>query len=221
MNTGRVDLFAHMTIDLSLHAPFDLVASAAKAASDEMRHADYAIRVASLLAGEPASVELDRDGLEKVVGKRLSIEELDARMLEIGVVSETLAAAMLSECGRFASEPLTKALFRSLVADEVHHARLGWYYMAWRAPQWSRAEQQRVADRAGGTLVGLETRYWRGRDAPKGCEDAAHALGVLDRLRARQREVIRAVVEDEIVPGLDALGLGASHAWRVRRRGAA
>jgi hypothetical protein len=28
-------------------------------------------------------------------------------------------------------------------------------------------------------------------------------------------------MEEEIVPGLDALGLGASHAWRVRARGAA
>jgi hypothetical protein len=27
------------------------------------------------------------------------------------------------------------------------------------------------------------------------------------------------VMEDEIVPALDALGLGASHAWRARRRG--
>jgi len=217
---GAVDLFAHMTIDLSLHgAPFDLVALAAKAASDEMRHADYAIRAAALLAGEPVSVELDRDGLAEVVGKRLPIEELDVMMLEIGAVSETLAAAMLSTCGRFATDPLTKALFRSLVADEVHHARLGWYYLGWRAPQWSRAEQQRVADRAGTMLARLERRYWRGRDAPKGCEEAARALGVLDSIA--QRETIRAVVEDEIVPGLDALGLGASHAWKLRQRGGA
>jgi len=26
-------------------------------------------------------------------------------------------------------------------------------------------------------------------------------------------------MEDEIVPALDALGLGASHAWRARKRG--
>jgi hypothetical protein len=215
---GAVDLFSHMTIDLSLHgAPFDLVAACAKAPADELRHADYAIRAATLFSGETATIELDRDGLSKVVGKRLSLEELDVRMLEIGVVSETLAAALLSECGRGASDPMAKALFGSLVADEVHHARLGWYYMAWRAPQWSRAERQRVADRAGLMLVNTERQFWKGRDAPKGFEDAARALGVMGS--ATQRDVIHAVVEDEIVPGLDALGLGASHAWRVRRRG--
>jgi hypothetical protein len=32
---------------------------------------------------------------------------------------------------------------------------------------------------------------------------------------------VRRIMEDEIVPALDAVGLGASHAWRVRRRGKA
>jgi hypothetical protein len=215
---GAVDLFAHMAIDLSLHgAPFDLVALCAKAPADEMRHADYAMRMASIYAGEPATVELDRDGLAKVLAKRLTLEKLDIMMLEVGVMSETLAVALLSECARCAKDPLPKAVFASLVADEVHHARLGWYYMAWRQPQWSQAERQRVADRAGEMLVNTERQFWRGRDAPAGHEAAARALGVMGSLA--QREVIRRIVEEEIVPGLDALGLGASHAWRVRRRG--
>jgi hypothetical protein len=215
---GAVDLFSHMAIDLSLNgAPFDLVASCTKAASDEMRHADYAMRMGALFAGAPVSFDLDRDGLRKVVSKRLSLEDLDITMLEVGVMSETLACALLSECARRASDPVAKALFGSLVADEVHHARLGWYYMAWRSPEWSRAQRQRVADRAGVMLVNTERQFWKGRDAPAGAEAAAKALGVLDS--ATQREVVRAVVEEEIVPGLDALGLGASHAWRVRKRG--
>jgi 1,2-phenylacetyl-CoA epoxidase catalytic subunit len=215
---SAVDLFAHMTVDLSLcGAPFDLTSACVKAASDEMRHADYAIRLASLFAGETLSLELDREGLSKAVSKRLSLEELDVQMLEIGVMSETLAAALLSECARGARDPLAKALFSSLVSDEVHHARLGWYYMAWRSPQWSRAEKQRIADHAGEILVHTERQFWKGRDAPKGCEEAARALGVMGS--GTQREVVRAVVEEEIVPGLDALGLGASHAWAVRQRG--
>ncbi len=215
---GAVDLFAHLAIDLSLHgAPFDLVALCARAPSDEMRHADYAIRMASLYAGYPVSVALDRAGLAKVLGKRMSIEELDVMMLEVAVMSETLAVALLSECARIARDPLAKAVFASLVSDEVHHARLGWYYLAWRAPSWSRAEQQRVADRAGQMLANTERQFWKGRDAPAADEEAARSLGVLGSLR--QREVVRSIVEDEIVPGLDALGLGASHAWRIRHRG--
>jgi hypothetical protein len=215
---GAVDLFAHLAIDLSLHgAPFDLVALCAKAPADEMRHADYAMRMATLYAGNPVTVELDREGLAKVLAKRMSLEELDVMMLEVAVMSETLAVALLSECARVAKDTLARAVFASLVADEVHHARLGWYYMAWRSPMWSLAERQHVADRAGQILVGTERQFWRGRDAPAGHEDAARALGVMGSMR--QREVIGSIVEDEIVPGLDALGLGASHAWRVRRRG--
>jgi hypothetical protein len=215
---GAVTLFAHMAVDLSLHgAPFDLVAASTRAASDEMRHSDYAMRLGALFAGAPLTFELDREGLRRVVGKRLAIEELDVMMLEVGVMSETLACALLSECSRRARDKVAKAVFASLVSDEVHHARLGWYYMAWRSPQWSRAERQRVADRAGEMLVGTERQFWKGRDAPAGAREAARALGVLDS--ESQREVVREIVEGEIVPGLDALGLGASHAWRVRRRG--
>jgi hypothetical protein len=65
-------------------------------------------------------------------------------------------------------------------------------------------------------LIGIEKRFGTGRDAPAGARKAARALGVLDT--ARQRKVVEAVMEDEIVPGLDALGLGASHAWRARER---
>ena len=74
-----------------------------------------------------------------------------------------------------------------------------------------------MADVAGEMLVGIEPRFWHGRDAPPRSKKAAAALGVLDSVT--QRGVVRRVVEEEIVPALDALGLGASHAWRVRRRG--
>jgi hypothetical protein len=63
----------------------------------------------------------------------------------------------------------------------------------------------------------IERQFWRGRDAPRGCKQAAAALGVLDT--PSQRKIVRRVMVEEIVPGLDAFGLGASHAWRQRRRG--
>ena len=65
-------------------------------------------------------------------------------------------------------------------------------------------------------IVQIETRFGRGRDAPRGAQKAARALGVLDT--QRQRRIVRDLMDHEIVPGLDALGLGASHAWEKRRR---
>jgi hypothetical protein len=58
-------------------------------------------------------------------------------------------------------------------------------------------------------------RVRRGR--PDGSRKAARALGVLASVP--QREVIDRIMTEEVVPALDQLGLGASHAWKVRKRG--
>jgi hypothetical protein len=145
------------------------------------------------------------------------VEEVDHFLLKYSAVGETLAAALLTECRSHASDPVAHAMYTSITGDEVHHARLGWYYFSWRAPRWTAAERQRLANRIAEFVVDIEAEFWTGRDAPRGHEAAALALGVLDT--ARQREAIARVMEDEIVPGLEALGLGGSHMWKARKRG--
>ena len=213
-----VDLFAHLASAMTLNgAPFDLVAAAATIPHDEIRHADYAMRAAKAIAGNDAQIEFDAGALRKRWQKPMGFEELDSTMLEVSAIGETLSCSLLSACRERATDPMMRAVFAGIVADEVHHARLGWYYFAWRAPQWTRAEKQRVADRAGEVVLKIEPRFWRGRDAPPAARKAARALGVLES--EGQREAVRSVMEDEIVPALDALGLGSSHAWRIRQRG--
>jgi hypothetical protein len=172
--------------------------------------------MASLLAGREATFDIDPVATPWWRG-RLGLEELDRFIIEVPAIGETLACSLLSACQERATEPVLHAIYSAIVSDEVHHARLGWYYLAWRAPQWTHAERQRAADRAGEIVMDVERRFWNGRDAPKKYERATRALGVLES--AGQRAAVRRVMEDEIVPALDALGLGASHAWRVRRRG--
>jgi len=215
-----VDLFARVASAIALHgAPLDLVAAAAAIPSDEARHADITLRMAACMAGKDVTVPVKKELLETRYSHRMSQEELDDFVVEVPTIGETLACALLKACADRATDPTVKALYANIVRDEVHHARFGWYYLAWRAPRWTQAERQRVADRMGLHVVEVERRFWKGRDAPKGQRTAARALGVLDS--AAQRVVVRRIMEDEIVPGLDALGLGASHAWRVRRRGKA
>jgi len=213
-----IDLFARIASGLSLvGAPFDLIAAATCVPTDEMRHADYAIRFAALCAGKPAvDLSIDVKSLTKRWKGKMDIERLDFEIVEIAAIGETLACALLGACAERATDPVAKALYDTILSDEIHHARLGWYYLAWRAPQWSRRERQRVADRAGQMVLESEVRFRRGRDAPRGSQAAARALGVLET--KGQREVVRAVMEEQIVPGLDALGLGASHAWKLRPR---
>jgi hypothetical protein len=213
-----VDLFSHLASAMTLNGvPFDLVAAAATIPHDEIRHADYAMRAARAIAGQDVQIEFDAGALRKRWEKPMTLEELDGSMMEVSAIGETLSCSLLSACRERATDPMMRAVFSGIVADEVHHARLGWYYFAWRAPQWTRAEKQRISDRAGNVVVSIERRFWRGRDAPAVARKAARDLGVLES--EGQREAVRSVMEDEIVPALDALGLGSSHAWRIRQRG--
>jgi hypothetical protein len=214
---SAVSLFARFTDGLArAGAPFDLVSAAARVPQDEIRHADLAFRFAALCAGRDVTVEATEDKPPQRWHDRLTLEDLDSFAIEVIAIGETLACALLSACRDGATDPLAQAIYGNIVADEVHHARLGWYYLLWRAEQWTHADRQRVADAAGMMVLHVETRFGTGRDAPRGAQKAARALGVLDT--QRQRKVVNEVMESEIVPGLDALGLGASHAWEKRKR---
>ncbi len=216
---GAVHLFARLASALALNAaPLDVVRAAAAIPADEARHAELALRMAELCAGGPVEIHLDRATLPRDAWNPMNAEAVDTCMVEVSAIGETLAAAFIGACRAAAKDPVAQALFGELLADEVHHARVGWYYLAWRAPQWTRPERQRVADRAAGMVMQVERQFWHGRDAPAGSRRAAHALGVIDS--KTQRDVVRTIMEGEIVPALDALGLGASHAWRARLRGA-
>ena len=214
---AAVGLFSRFVEALArIGAPFDIVSAAARVPQDEIRHADLAFRFASLCAAREVTVDAPEEKKPARWSDRLTIEDLDSFAIEVIAIGETLACALLSACRDGATDPLARAIYANIVADEVHHARLGWYYLLWRAPQWSVADRQRVADDAGLMVMQIERRFGTGRDAPRGAQKAARALGVLDT--ARQRRVVRDVMEHEIVPGLDALGLGASHAWEKRQR---
>jgi hypothetical protein len=173
--------------------------------------------MASLSLGKEATLSLDAASFDAHLAPIASEEALDLTLLNAVAVSETLATALLTACQRRASERLSRGLLTAVLSDEVHHARLGWYYLAHRAPRWTVAERQRLADAAAEVVVRVEAEFWMGRDAPRSASAAARALGMLDS--KSQRAVIHDVMENEIVPGLDALGFGASRAWPLRRRG--
>jgi hypothetical protein len=215
-----VGLFGRIASGVALAAaPFDLVATATRISSDEIRHADYCTRFASLCVGSDVELSIQRSALEAAAPELPGVEEVDFLVAKYAATGETLAAALLLACRKRARDPVARALFRSLLGDEVVHARFGWYYLHWRAPQWTRAERQVIADRLGEFVADIEQSLWFGRDAPEAARASADALGVLDS--ETQRGVVKEVMEEEIVPALDAVGLGASHAWKARKRGGA
>ncbi|MDB4993854.1 MAG: Plectin 1 [Myxococcaceae bacterium] len=211
---AAVDLFAKIASALTLvGAPLDLVSAASRVPADEIRHTDLALRMAAALSDDRAPVTIDASRYA-YLGANVSLELLDRAMLETAALGETLACALLGASHDGADDPVVRAHFALLLRDEIHHARLGWYYLAWRATAWSLIERQRVADHAGELVLHTEGMFCEGREAPRGAARAARALGVLDT--KTQRAAILRVMEEEILPGLDGLGLGASHAWRAR-----
>jgi len=207
-----VGLFSRLAAALdAFAAPREFVLAATAAAHDEARHAQYCEEFAvhcgfdeSLLALQPPPAEPEPR----------TLIELDIAMLRSVALSETLAAALLMACRRIAREPVARALLTTLIADEIHHARLGWYYAANRASAWSSNERQQVADALAEAVIRIEFEFNWGRDAAPPFDRPAHALGVLHT--DVQRACIRDVVENEILPGLDAFGLNASKVWQSR-----
>ncbi len=211
-----VELFSKLAAALTLAgAPMDLVSAAAKVPCDEIRHADLALRMARAFSDADPPLEIDTSRHAYLAGP-LDVRALDAAMVEMPALGETLACALLAASRDSASDPIVRSHFGALLRDEIHHARLGWYYLAWRATQWTDEERQAVADHAGRFVMQTEVMFGRGRDARSGARRAARALGVLDT--KTQRAAIHRVMEEDIVPGLDGLGLGASHAWQKRYR---
>src|SRR5262249_25230450 len=117
-----VDGFSRLVSGLSLAgAPFDLVASAARIPSDEIRHADLALRMAALVSGrklEDVEVEVPRARSPlPPSAPPASLEALDLLMVQVPAVGETLAAALIMACQRRARDATAKAVLTSILSD--------------------------------------------------------------------------------------------------------
>lgn len=204
-----VGLFARIADSLAEQgAPFDLIAEAARIPSDEIRHAEHALSMASACAGRPVTLDVDRAKMRDPRTRPATLGELDLLLLDVAAIGETLAVAVLGEAARSATDPVARSVLRGFVADELHHARIGWYYASWRAPRWTVADRQRVANRVAEVALDTDRRFARQLVLPSRLRQEAAKLGVIDgRL---QRAIVARTMREEVVPGLDALGLGTS-----------
>jgi hypothetical protein len=110
-------------------APAEMIALAERAASDEERHGEICRRVATRYQGSeavpvlspPRTVELRTpDDVELAV---------TLYIVESCCLSETIGAVTIESALRVTTAPLAAAALRELLADEVHHARMGWAYL--------------------------------------------------------------------------------------------
>lgn len=135
---------------LAAGAPIDLVAAAGDFVVDEIVHTELAARVAAKLGG---AVELEVD-LSKLVRPAVAADPLLAAaevIVRTSCVGEALTVPILKLSRRLAGSELVDAAIATVVADEAHHAQLGWWFLDWasdRLGDGARAHLGRVAGTA-------------------------------------------------------------------------
>src|SRR5262249_4033017 len=109
--------------------------------------------------------------------------------------------------------PLRELLTR-IWADEVGHARFAWRLLGEEVPRLSDDAKQSLSEYLATAFAHLEQHELAHLPLTSVAREGGEALGVCSGGEARA--LFYDTVQRVIVPGLDALGLGASRAWAER-----
>ena len=181
---------------LRFGAPSGLCADAARAALDEVDHAERTFGLASMLAGAPRGPgPLD---LGTQITLAADLEQAVVLTVAEGCVGETFAAALADAAARVATTATARDTLVVIAGDETRHAELAWRFVRWaldRDPSIAEAAKTAFAQ----ALAALpETQMPAAIDA-----GAWQGWG---RLTPRhQRRVVDATVRDVIAPCVRAL----------------
>jgi len=193
MEHASVAAFARFALQLlSLGAPADLVAAAATAMQDEIRHAQDCFR----LARRYSDAELGPGPLP-VAG---ALEQTDLGEVVLGTVlegciGETLAALEAAEALQHCEDPEARGVLGRIAAEETQHAELAWRSVAWAldaASEQTAAElRRRIRD-----LFERELAAEGGSEAIGRCdrELARHGLLSMPVRQALRRRALHEVV---------------------------
>jgi hypothetical protein len=129
-------------------------------------------------------------------------EALLFELVALSCVAETLSTALLGVLVERATDSEARQTLREILRDEVHHARLGWAYLAWDpSPTARHLVGRRLPAMLGGTLT--DELFRDGESDPD--EAALSGLGQLER--AERRAVVRDTLEQVVFPGLERFGI--------------
>lgn len=211
-----VAVFGQLAVQLiEANAPLDMVTVVFRMAQDELIHTEVCGRVLEALGAEAA---IERDVSVEPMARHEGISPLSRALrntLYTTCLSEMVAVARLADSLE-RSGPEVRPAIRAILADEVMHGQFGFLVLDALQDRLddddeTRADLEAYLPLAFGVL---ERELVRGTREPT---PGAVALGVIESGRAR--EVFYEVIAEAIVPGLEARGLGATHAWKQRRAG--
>jgi hypothetical protein len=182
-------------------APAALVQLAAKATDDETRHAEQCLVVAQAYGW---TAPLDKGPPDTPLGLG-SLPPRDRTLAEVVgfcCVQETLNTSLLMATMEHAQAPVIRETVGAILADELHHARLGWGYLAWSA-QAGRGGF--LAALLPSMVAELGAEVLHGPAEPPGDVARLKLHGELDR--GTRREIFQATMADVVWPGLEGQGV--------------
>jgi len=187
-------------------APLDLVGMTSDFLADECAHVELGARAAMTLGGAaPRTVDFEQAMRTPPPG--LTPAQWAAeRVLRVSCVAEVLAESAAARTYLACTEPLPRALYTSILRDEVYHKQLGALYIEYAYETWDEAERERL-----GRVVADELLKFRGlwggvaRDAV-GPTIPEHKLGFLKpaelasvTLEAALTKIVKPLAEIDIV----------------------
>jgi hypothetical protein len=129
MEHASIAAFARFSLQLlSLGAPADLVEACTRALADETMHTQLCFGIASAYAGRAIGPgPLDISGSLDVT----SLENIVDLVIAEGCFGETSAALEALEAADTAEDPVIRAAYTQIAADEQRHAELAFRFVRW------------------------------------------------------------------------------------------
>ncbi len=188
----------------------ELIWLASQAVNDELRHAEACRHLASAFAGERMPWPKCPAVTPPIYGRASPSFTTTLQVVHNCCLSETIGAAYLQGCLAAAVGPLVRAVLRTLLRDEVNHARIGWGYLG--DPTFD-PEERRELGRALPTLLQHVRERWRTR--PPTYTDPVEGHGCIPR--ARVCEVVDEAITTLVLPGLEHVGVDTAEARRMMK----
>ena len=129
MEHASVAAFGRFMLQLlALGAPASFVRDAARAAQDEVTHAELCFALVSRLGGiarEPMPLNLDGAMAAR------TLAEVTYEVVLEGCVGETIAAFIAGRQLEGATDPQVRVALERIFVDEARHSELGWRFVRW------------------------------------------------------------------------------------------
>ena len=179
-----------------------LQAEVADMVQDELRHARQCAGALRSLGGDPVGALPALTPVPEHEDAKSPLEVVLRNTLSICCMSETVAVALIEAERRALDDNPLADVLRTILADEVKHARFGWRLLEdVDLDDGLRARLSDYATTALAHLVSHELDHLAPVRAPAG----AQALGACDGALAR--EIFHDTVEQVILPGLAVHGI--------------